>query len=266
MTGGIIPNEILEERGMDVPRTVIVAGPPASGKTSVMIHAISCLQRAEIRTAVVKIDCLATEDDRRYKDIGVPVAVGLSEDICPDHYFVVNLEEMRDWAEANRADVLVVETAGLCHRCAPGIDKALAICVIDSHSSIKIPEKIGPILTTSDVVVVTKGDSISQAEREVFRNRIHRINPNAEIVEVNGITGAGGEHLANVLERRALRQELIGSRLRHPMPTAICSYCMGEMRVGTSFQQGAVYKMTFPSVETLTAAESAGAGAMGENS
>ncbi len=228
------------------PKVIIVAGPPACGKTSVMIHSIKALQRLGKAPAVVKIDCLATEDDVRYAATGVPVVTGLSDDICPDHYFVVNLEEMLDWAEAEKAELLIIETAGLCHRCAPGVDKALSICVIDSHSSIKIPEKIGPVLTTADIVVIVKGDSISQAEREVFQSRIRRINPGAEIVETNGLTGAGSEHLARLLLEKTKTEELIGAKLRHPMPTAICSYCMGEMRVGTKFQQGAVYKMDFP--------------------
>ncbi len=231
---------------MNGPTTVIVAGPPASGKTAVLIHAIDSLNRLGVRSAVVKIDCLATEDDQRYAEIDVPVVVGLSQDICPDHYFVVNLEEMRDWAVRERADLLIVETAGLCHRCAPGVDKALAVCVIDSHSSIKIPEKIGPILTTADIVVLTKGDSISQAEREVFRSQVRRINPGAVIAEVNGLTGAGADYLGRLLRATAVETDLVGARLRHPMPTAICSYCMGEMRVGTPYQQGAVYKMEFP--------------------
>jgi len=227
-------------------KVVVVAGPPASGKTSVMIHSIRAMKRAGMKPAVVKIDCLATEDDTRYASVDVPVAVGLSEDICPDHYYVVNLEEMIQWGQGTNADILIVETAGLCHRCAPGIDRALSVCVVDCHSSIKIPEKIGPVLTTADVIILSKGDSISQAEREVFHARLRRINPEAEIIETNGLTGAGSEHVARVLLERVEPAELIGSRLRHPMPTAICSYCMGEMRVGNSFQQGAVYKMTFP--------------------
>ncbi|MDC7242283.1 MAG: GTP-binding protein [Spirochaetales bacterium] len=230
-------------------KTVIVAGPPGSGKTSVMIHAISNLNRIGIKTAVVKIDCLATEDDLRYRELGVPVVVGLSNDICPDHYFVVNFEEMHSWAEDTGANLLIVETAGLCHRCAPGIDRALALCVIDSHSSIKIPEKIGPVLTTADAVIVTKGDSISQAEREVFRSRIAMINRKADLLEVNGLTGAGSEYLAELLWERAEPGSVDQARLRHPMPTAICSYCMGEMRVGSAYQQGVVYKMDFPETD-----------------
>ncbi|MDC7127410.1 MAG: GTP-binding protein [Spirochaetales bacterium] len=233
---------------MNRPKVIVVAGPPACGKTSVMLHSIKSLQRLQKRVAVVKIDCLATEDDIRYRSVDVPVAVGLSEDICPDHYFVVNLEEMTNWAAAEKAEVLIIETAGLCHRCAPGVDKALAVCVIDCHSSIKIPEKIGPVLDTADIVIVTKGDSVSQAEREVFRSRVRSINSNAEIVEVNGLTGAGCEHLARLFSEKGDSADLVGARLRHPMPTAICSYCMGEMRVGTKYQQGAVYKMDFPEV------------------
>lgn len=231
---------------MNKPKVVIVAGPPACGKTSVMIHSIKSLKRAGVKVAVSKIDCLATEDDQRYSGIDVPVVVGLSGDICPDHFFVVNLEEMIDWASDEEADLLIVETAGLCHRCAPGIDKALSVCVIDSHSSIKIPEKVGPVLSTADIVIIVKGDSISQAEREVFQSRIRLINPQADIVEANGLTGAGSEHVARLMMDRKDAADLVGARLRHPMPTSVCSYCMGEMRIGTKFQQGVVYKMDFP--------------------
>ena len=232
-------------KNMKNPRVVIVAGPPASGKTSVMIHSMKYIQRLGIKTAVVKIDCLATEDDERYSAVDVPVVVGLSEDICPDHYFVVNLEEMVEWASAKGAELLIVETAGLCHRCSPAIDKALAVCIIDCHSSIKIPEKVGPVLTTADLVIIVKGDLISQAEREVFQSRIRRINPDADIIEVNGLTGAGSEHAARLILSKADGMFAPESRLRHPMPTAVCSYCMGEMRVGSVYQQGAVYKIDF---------------------
>jgi Ni2+-binding GTPase involved in maturation of urease and hydrogenase len=230
---------------MSDPHVFIAAGPPGGGKTSVLLHSIKELRRSHNKVAVVKIDCLATEDDRLYARAGVAVAVGLSEDICPDHYFVVNLEEMVQWASNQSADILIIETAGLCHRCAPGIDKATALCIIDSHSSIKIPEKIGPVLTTADIIIITKGDSISQAEREVFYSKIKTFNSTAIIVEANGLTGAGCERIARLFQKEVQSNPVIGARLRHPMPTAICSYCMGEMRVGSKFQQGAVYKMDF---------------------
>ncbi len=226
-------------------KIIVVAGPPASGKTSVMTHTIKNILRHQLRVAVAKIDCLETDDDIRYSSIGIPVVVGLSNDICPDHYFVVNLEEIENWSADLESDILLIETAGLCHRCAPGLDKALSVCVIDCLSSIKVPRKIGPVATTADVIIITKGDSISQAEREVFRIKVRQLNPEATIIEANGITGGGTEQISNLFIGSQFDGKIAGARLRHSMPTAICSYCMGETRVGNKFQHGVVHKMDF---------------------
>ena len=32
-------------------------------------------------------------------------------------------------------------------------------------------------------------------------------------------------------------------RLRHTMPAGVCSYCVGEQRVGSAYQQGVVGKI-----------------------
>ena len=75
-------------------KMVVVAGTPGSGKTSVLMHAVKDLIRAGPNPALVKIDCMWTEDDARFKRLEVPVAVGLSKDMCPDHYAIYNLDEM----------------------------------------------------------------------------------------------------------------------------------------------------------------------------
>ena len=36
-----------------------------------------------------------------------------------------------------------------------------------------------------------------------------------------------------------------GDALRHTMPSGVCSYCVGERRVGSAFQQGVVGKISF---------------------
>lgn len=226
-------------------RIVIVAGPPATGKTSVMCGVIRALQVRGQKVAVCKIDCLETEDDERYARLGVPVVVGLSRDICPDHFFAVNLEEIVSWSEECQAETLVVETAGLCHRCAPGVENTLAICVVDCLSSIKVPGKIGPVLSTADLIVITKGDIVSQMEAEVFWQQISLINRAAFILEANGLTGEGAEDIAGVIEEVTPVAGIAGNRLRHSMPTAICSYCMGETRIGDEYQLGVVQKMDF---------------------
>ena len=224
-------------------RLVILAGPPAAGKTSVMLHTLRHILADQVRVAVCKIDCLETSDHKAYRRLGLPTLVGLSDYICPDHFYVSNLEEIFAWGQAQQAELLVVETAGLCHRCAPGIKGCLSICVVDSLSGIDTPKKVGPILTTADVAVVTKGDIVSQAEREVFRKRIEGVNPTADVLEINGLTGQGALRLKKILLASPPITEVTGRMLRYPMPSAVCSYCNGETVIGSSYQMGNVKKI-----------------------
>lgn len=217
-------------------KLVVVAGTPGSGKTSVLMHAVKDLARAKMHPAVVKIDCLWTEDDQRFKRLGIPVAVGLSRDMCPDHYAIYNIDEMLEWADAQGADVLLNETAGLCLRCAPYPDGALAVCVIDVTTGPNTPLKVGPLLTTADVVVMTKGDLVSQAEREVFRERTLEANPKCRIVEANGLSGKGSSELADIM--RSWPEAPDEMSLRHNPPLAICTLCTGELRVSKEHHRG----------------------------
>jgi len=217
-------------------KLAVIAGTPGSGKTSVLIHAAKSLQREGVRPAVVKIDCLWTEDDKRFQRLGVPVAVGLAKDMCPDHYSIYNVDEMLEWARGEEADVLLNETAGLCLRCAPYPDLCLAVCVIDVTTGPNAPLKVGPLLTTADVAVVTKGDMVSQAEREVFRERILEANPGCRIVEANGLSGKGAAELAELIrEGPEVGDQML---LRHNPPLAICTLCTGELRVSKEHHRG----------------------------
>ncbi len=231
-------------------RFVIVAGTPSSGKTSVMIHTIRHLLKEDLSVAVCKIDCLQTSDNERYERLGIPVAVGLSDYICPDHFYVANLEEIESWAkEQQKADLLVLETAGLCHRCAPAVHGCLSICVIDNLIGIDTPKKVGPMLSTADVVVITKGDIVSQAEREVFRYKVEEVNPTARVLDINGLTGQGSLSLKNKILNSDSLAEIAGKELKYPMPAAICSYCAGETIIGESYQMGNVKKVDFGGAE-----------------
>ncbi|MHC1631034.1 MAG: GTP-binding protein [Methanotrichaceae archaeon] len=217
-------------------KLVVIAGTPGAGKTSVQIHTMEVLIRAGMKPAVVKVDCLWTEDDLRFKRLGVPVAVGLSKDMCPDHFSIYNVDEMLDWAKSQRADVLLNETAGLCLRCAPYPDKCLAVCVIDVTTGPNAPLKVGPLLTTADVAVVTKGDIVSQAEREVFRERILEANPRCRIVEANGLSGKGSAELAEMIKKSIEATD--DMKLRHNPPLGICTLCTGELRVSREYHRG----------------------------
>jgi Ni2+-binding GTPase involved in maturation of urease and hydrogenase len=217
-------------------KLVVVAGTPGSGKTSVLMHTIKSLKACGISPAVVKIDCLWTDDDRRFKRLEIPVRTGLAKDMCPDHFAIYNTDDMLKWAGSFDANVLINETAGLCLRCAPYPDGCIAVCVIDVTTGPNTPLKVGPMLTTADVVVATKGDIVSQAEREVFRERVHEVNPRCRIIEANGLSGQGAAELAEVIkELPDISDEL---ELRHNAPLAICSLCTGETRLAKEHHIG----------------------------
>ncbi|WP_321413205.1 GTP-binding protein [uncultured Desulfobacter sp.] len=226
-------------------RFVIVAGPPSSGKTSVMMQVIRHLQQENLKVSACKIDCLETSDDRRYQSLGISVCIGLSDYICPDHFYVANLEEVWEWAENQNTDVLILETAGLCHRCAPAVEGCLTVCVVDNLVGLDTPKKIGPMLSTADMIVITKGDVVSQAEREVFSHQVECVNNKARVIHINGLNGQGSLRLKReILEMNPL-QCITGRQLKYPMPAAICSYCAGETIVGSAYQMGNVKKIDF---------------------
>ena len=223
---------------------ITVSGPPSSGKTSIILKTIDALQKRKLEVGVVKFDCLYTDDDLLYQKAGVKVKKGLSGSLCPDHYFVSNVEDTVKWGIKEKLDVLITESAGLCNRCSPYIKDITAVCVIDNLSGINTPKKIGPMLKSADIVVITKGDIVSQAEREVFASRVNIVNPKASILNVNGLTGQGAYELSTLLyDEEENISSLVGSKLRFSMPSAMCSYCLGETRIGESFQMGNVRKI-----------------------
>ena len=223
---------------------VTFSGPPSSGKTAVILKTIEAIQQRDLKVGVVKFDCLYTDDDELYRKAGVPVKKGLSGSLCPDHYFVSNIEEVVQWGKERDLDLLITESAGLCNRCSPYIKDIKAICVIDNLSGINTPKKIGPMLKTADIVVITKGDIVSQAEREVFASRVSTVNPEAMVMNVNGLTGQGAYEFSTLLyDENDHIDTVTGKKLRFSMPSAMCSYCLGETRIGEEHQLGNVRKI-----------------------
>lgn len=222
----------------------IFSGPPSSGKTSVILKTAAAMQKRKLAVGVVKFDCLHTDDDQLYQRAGIPVKKGLSGPLCPDHFFASNIEDVVRWGKREKLDCLITESAGLCNRCSPYLVETMGVCVIDNLSGINTPKKIGPMLKTADIVVITKGDIVSQAEREVFASRVSAVNPKATVMHINGLSGQGAYELSTLLYDEAKNIESVqGMKLRFPMPAAMCSYCLGETRIGAEHQLGNVRKM-----------------------
>lgn len=223
---------------MDSIRLITLAGPPSSGKTSIILKMIESIPGLKEQCGVIKFDCISSIDEERYQKAGITAQTGIAGNLCPDHYFVSNIEACLDWAKNNQLNTLITESAGLCNRCAPHLKDLLAVCVLDNLSGINTPLKTGPMLKLADVVVVTKSDLVSQAEREVFRFKIQQVNPKATVLFINGITGQGADKLAQRIGLAAAVADAGTLKLRFAMPSALCSYCLGETRVGEDFQVG----------------------------
>ncbi|MDO4284274.1 MAG: GTP-binding protein [Eubacteriales bacterium] len=223
---------------------IIVSGPPSSGKTSVILKTIDAFRAQNLSVGVVKFDCLASDDDLLYERAGVRVKKGISGALCPDHFFASNIEDVVKWGIQENFDLLITESAGLCNRCSPYLTEIKGVCVIDNLSGINTPKKIGPMLQAADIVVITKGDIVSQAEREVFAARVSAVNPRAMILHVNGLSGQGAYELSTLLQENAPSLITVkDQKLRFPMPSAMCSYCLGETRIGEAYQLGNSKKM-----------------------
>jgi len=202
---------------------IIFAGTPGSGKTSIIKYVVQEL-KDNFKLFFAKFDCLQTLDDERIaEEYKIPTVKKLAGELCPDHYTALEIPKIIK--ENQDKDIIILETAGLCLRCSPYIEEGLGINVLDITSG--DPFRYGPILTEADVVAVSKGDLISQAEREIFRAKVLKANPETKITEVNGLTGEGTIDITELIkESPDVKDEKL--TLKHSMPSAICGYCYGN--------------------------------------
>ncbi len=220
-------------------KLVIVAGPATSGKTSVLRHITRKLITRGLKPAFLKIDVqYADEDDIFSNDFGIPARKVYSGELCPDHCSVLVVRDAMNWAEKSGSDILLIETAGLCLRCAPYVDGGLGMIVLEATSGMNLPRKVGPMLSLADVAVVTKIDLVSQAEREVFRARIMEAAPRVRVRETNALSGVGFDPLVDaVIATQDAGPKLM---LRGNPPVGTCTICAGNKEVGWQSHFGVV--------------------------
>ena len=220
-------------------KLAICAGPATTGKTSVLRHMIRKLQDAGDRVAFLKIDVQYAEEDETFaKEFGIPTRKIYSGELCPDHCNVMVLGDAIQWAGQSGANILLVETAGLCLRCSPYVDGGLGMIVIEATSGTNLPLKIGPMLSLADIAVVTKIDRVSQAEREVFRSRIQNVAPDVKVREVNALYGIGIDPLVDAIHKQADTWDKM--LLRGNPPVGTCTICVGKKEIGWQAHFGVV--------------------------
>ncbi len=225
-------------------KLLIIAGPATTGKTSLCRHLIRKLQDAGQKVAFLKIDVqFAEEDAELAAEFGIATRKIYSGELCPDHCNVMILGDALKWAGEEQADLLIVETAGLCLRCSPYVENILGIVVLEATSGMNLPLKVGPMLSLSDIAVITKIDRVSQAEREVFRARIQEVAPNVTIREVNALYGIGVDPIIEEIhDSPEVAAAMAGGQLflRGNPPVGTCTICVGKKEVGWQSHFGVV--------------------------
>ena len=219
-------------------KVIICAGPPTSGKTTVLKHAAKKLIEKGHKLGYLKIDVQYADEDEIFKEaFGIPTKKVYSGDLCPDHCSVVVLGDAIKWSEEKKIEMLIVETAGLCLRCAPYIENSLGIVVLEATSGMNLPRKIGAMLSLADLAVVTKIDLVSQAEKEVFRANIMESSKVA-IIETDALHGI---NIDNLVRRMENAEELKRPfELRGNPPMGVCTVCVGKKELGWDKHFGVV--------------------------
>ena len=220
-------------------KVVICAGPPTSGKSTVLKHVIKKLQANGEKVAFLKIDVQFVDEDEIFsREFKIPARKVYSGELCPDHCNVMVMGDAIEWAKKVGADFLLIETAGLCLRCSPYIEGLLGIVVLEATSGMNMPRKIGPMLSLADMAVVTKIDLISQAEREVFRARIMEASGNIMVAESDALRGIGIDPiLKKIYESSDVKYPLY---LRGNPPVGTCTICVGKKEIGWKEHFGVV--------------------------
>jgi Ni2+-binding GTPase involved in maturation of urease and hydrogenase len=211
-------------------KVIICAGPPTSGKTTVLKQAARKLLARGRRLAYLKIDVQYADEDELFAgQLGIPAKKIYSGELCPDHCSVLVLGDAIRWAEGEGAGILFVETAGLCLRCAPYIERSLGIVVLEATSGMNLPRKIGAMLTLADIAVVTKIDLVSQAEKEVFRANIQDA-VNIPVVETDALHGINIDPIVARIDHMEETSE--PWVLRGNPPVSTCTICAGKKDIG----------------------------------
>lgn len=220
-------------------KTIICAGTPTAGKTTVLKHVIRKLKALGRSVAFLKIDVQYADEDELFREeFAIPVKKVYSGELCPDHCNVMVLGDAIAWAARERAEFLLVETAGLCLRCSPYVEGSPGLVVMEATSGMNLPRKIGPMLSLADIAVVTKIDLISQAEREVFRARVLEAAPGVAVAEADALHGIGIDPVVKrLLAAPDVRFPLF---LRGNPPVGTCTICVGKKEIGWKQHFGVV--------------------------
>jgi hydrogenase nickel incorporation protein HypB len=191
-----------EARGVYV---VNVLASPGAGKTAFIERTAADL-RQRLRLAVIVGD-LATENDAvRLRAHGIPAIQITTGSVC--HLDADMIAHAKDRLDLTALDVLVIENVGnlVCPAVYDLGENARVVLLSVTEGEDK-PLKYPVMFQRADVVVINKVDIASAVDfdREAALRNIHRVAPDATVLEVSARTGDGMQGWYDLLTSRLPR-------------------------------------------------------------
>ncbi len=164
---------------------------PGSGKTSLILRTLSRLSR-RYRIAVIEGDVDSAVDAERVAREGIPAVQIKTGGSC--HLTAAMVERGLKALPLAPLDLLLLENIGNLI-CPAGSDTGahLNVSLVSVPEGDDKPLKYPLIFRTSDVFVINKVDVLPyfDFDRDAFRSRLARLNPDAPVFEVSCKTGDG---------------------------------------------------------------------------
>jgi Ni2+-binding GTPase involved in maturation of urease and hydrogenase len=182
-------------------KIVTIAGLPCAGKTLVIAHLIRSFMSFGLKAAAARFDILPSVDGTFY-DKGFETAPMKSSCnfICPGFCCLSTLKDVFKWGRLRKVDVLFIEIAIFCCSWIPRIKNVPVIIVMDNLRGMYSQGKMRCLLSLADTVVITKTDLVCRVETEMFQSKIRLVQPNASIVNFNGLNGKGALTLKRIID------------------------------------------------------------------
>ncbi|HZK09638.1 MAG TPA: hydrogenase nickel incorporation protein HypB [Clostridia bacterium] len=181
---------------------------PGSGKTTTLVSTIEQL-KDEMEIGVIEADIDSDVDARTIDKTGVRVIQLHTGGMCH-----LDAEMTRQGIEALGAeglDFMVLENIGNLV-CPAGFDtgatkNAMIISIPEGHDK---PLKYPEMFKVVDVVLVNKIDAMEyfDFDLDLFRDFVHKINPEIEIIPMSAKTGEGIEPWVDWIRKQVAKQKV----------------------------------------------------------
>jgi hydrogenase nickel incorporation protein HypB len=172
---------------------------PGAGKTSLVLRTIEALKE-EFRIGIIEADIDSVVDSQKVAETGITAIQLRTGGFC--HLDATMVNQGLDALDLDNLDVVIIENVGNLV-CPAEFDigalkKAMILSVPEGDDK---PLKYPLIFSVCDVLVVNKIDYMpfSDFDIEAMKERVRKLNPKIEIVEVSCRTGEGVDKWADWL-------------------------------------------------------------------